>query len=232
MVKYKKKRMKSVASIMLKTSAYNRRKRRSRTFPVALPPGLIDPRTQSQRDAADTTRATKIAKKLSGLDKNAQRRATRLAEKMGGLVPVPARVVIMKDGRIDLNRSGFGFQKGHSGNPSGRVKIPTEVIQTARANTLVAIAALVKVCQRGRNENAVVNAAEAILNRAWGKPLEKMELTGAEGGPIQHEDVTPLTVAEKAARILQILNAAGAEGAGQTVKTVHSRVASQPRAAV
>jgi len=167
------------------------------------------------------------------LDPNAKRRAIQLAGRIaGGLVPAAVVKVWDKEGRVDLIKSGYGFKKGVSGNPSGGVKIPTEVIQTARASTLIAITALVRVCTRGRNENAVVNAAEAILNRAWGKPLEKMELTGAEGGPLQHEDVTQLTIAEKAARILQIINAAIAAGARRPAVAVQPRVVAQSRTSV
>ena len=72
--------------------------------------------------------------------------------------------------KTDRNRDGR-FKKGQSGNPGGRPKIFTEVKQAAREHTEAAIAALVGVVN---NEEATaaarVAAANAILDRGWGKP--------------------------------------------------------------
>jgi Family of unknown function (DUF5681) len=72
--------------------------------------------------------------------------------------------------KTDRNRDGR-FKKGQSGNPGGRPKIFTEVKQAAREHTEAAIEALVGVMN---NEEATaaarVAAANAILDRGWGKP--------------------------------------------------------------
>lgn len=81
------------------------------------------------------------------------------------------------------------FKPGVSGNPNGRPKIPQDVIDAARAHTETAIATLVSMCQTSEDDKVRVQAAEAILNRAWGKPTERQEITGANGGPIQQEVV-------------------------------------------
>ena len=76
----------------------------------------------------------------------------------------------MDTGKSDRNRDGR-FKKGQSGNPGGRPKIFTEVKQAAREHTEAAIETLVGVMN---NEEATaaarVAAANAILDRGWGKP--------------------------------------------------------------
>jgi hypothetical protein len=80
---------------------------------------------------------------------------------------------------------GKPFQKGKSGNPGGRPKIPDDVKEAARALTPVAIATLQEVCtDPDAPASARVTAAEALLNRAWGKPSQAVELSGKDGGAI------------------------------------------------
>ena len=68
------------------------------------------------------------------------------------------------------NRDGR-FKGGQSGNPGGRPKIFSEVKQAAHEHTDAAIETLVGVMN---NEEATpaarVAAANAILDRGWGKP--------------------------------------------------------------
>ena len=66
-----------------------------------------------------------------------------------------------------------GFVKGRSGNPGGRPKALEDVQSLARGYTRTAIEALVSVTKKGPPA-ARVAAASAILDRAWGKPPQKL----------------------------------------------------------
>ena len=61
------------------------------------------------------------------------------------------------------------FKPGQSGNPGGRSKAQIDVRDAARAYTQEAIDTLVRVMRSGRPGEAVL-AANALLDRGWGKP--------------------------------------------------------------
>ena len=70
---------------------------------------------------------------------------------------------------------GRPFEKGQSGNPGGRPKVVAEIRQLARERGPEAIAALVKVMTKGKSEAARVAAANALLDRGWGRPKQSDE---------------------------------------------------------
>lgn len=77
------------------------------------------------------------------------------------------------------------FVKGQSGNPGGRPKELGHVRELARKHTEEAIQTLAAI-MRDKNENsrARVAAAEAILDRGWGKPTQPVAGDG-DGGPLR-----------------------------------------------
>jgi hypothetical protein len=79
---------------------------------------------------------------------------------------------------------GTPWPKGKSGNPGGRPKAVAAVRELARQWTEVAIRTLADVCQHGEKEAARVAAAEALLNRAWGRPEQAVQLEGPNGEQI------------------------------------------------
>jgi hypothetical protein len=80
-----------------------------------------------------------------------------------------------------MAKSSTTFKKGQSGNPGGRsprVGPNGETVsQLARQHTADAIACLAEIVNGKANEpRDRINAANALLDRGWGKPKESMEL--------------------------------------------------------
>ena len=71
---------------------------------------------------------------------------------------------------------GRPFPRGRSGNPGGRPKELRDVIELARLHTTDAIETLAAAMNSDSAPWAVrISAANAILDRGWGKPKETTE---------------------------------------------------------
>ena len=80
---------------------------------------------------------------------------------------------------------GGKWMPGHSPNPGGRPKALTAVVEAARSHTVAAIAALAEInSDPAQPAAARVSAAQALLDRGWGKPAQPVDGDG-EGGPVQ-----------------------------------------------
>ena len=62
------------------------------------------------------------------------------------------------------------FIKGYSGNPGGRPKDEHNVNDLARSYTTEALETLVELMREGKDERVRGTAAQALLDRGWGKP--------------------------------------------------------------
>ena len=76
-------------------------------------------------------------------------------------------------------RSGQ-FAPGQSGNPGGRPKDEHRVAELARSYTLEAIDTLVELMRDGKDERVRGTAAQALLDRGWGRAKVEV-VAGAEG---------------------------------------------------
>ena len=72
---------------------------------------------------------------------------------------------------------GRRFQPGNSGNPRGRPKRDFDVAELARQHTNAAVETLAEVMSdRRAPASARVSAAQALLDRGYGRPPQSLDL--------------------------------------------------------
>lgn len=80
------------------------------------------------------------------------------------------------------NRTKQGrFVKGASGNPGGRPALIGDFREKCRERTDAALEALVAALE---DPMARVSAAKVLLEFAWGKASQSVQVTGEEGKPL------------------------------------------------
>jgi hypothetical protein len=74
---------------------------------------------------------------------------------------------------------GRPFPKGQSGNPGGRPKAEGEIRELAQKHGPEALQRLVDL-MGSANERVAVAAAQAVLDRAYGRPVQGLQLAAAD----------------------------------------------------
>ena len=67
-----------------------------------------------------------------------------------------------------------GFQRGRSGNPGGRPKLPAEMREMFRAKAPQALEVLTR-CLQSDDDRIAMMAAQAILDRGYGRPTQSID---------------------------------------------------------
>lgn len=89
------------------------------------------------------------------------------------------------------------FKPGQSGNPGGRPKkTPQELdlIAACKAKTPEALAVITKIMQTGDKDSVRLAAAQSIIERAYGKPVQPADVSVSGGlmiGRIERVIVDP-----------------------------------------
>jgi hypothetical protein len=71
--------------------------------------------------------------------------------------------------------------KGQSGNPGGRRKQDYRIRELAQQYTMEALATLRSIMKKSIDDRARVAAANAILDRGYGKPAQAIDLSAKDG---------------------------------------------------
>ncbi|HEX9743405.1 MAG TPA: hypothetical protein VGA17_11525 [Nitrospiraceae bacterium] len=79
-------------------------------------------------------------------------------------------------------RPGAGRPKGS--RDTATIEQRGTIEELARANSPTAMATLVTIATTGESEAARVSAANSILDRGYGKPMQAMEHSGKNGAPL------------------------------------------------
>ena len=80
------------------------------------------------------------------------------------------------------NHTGKGcFKNGESGNPGGRPKLPADIREAFKARASEALEVLTR-CLQSDDERIAMAAAQAILDRGYGKPVQQVDANISEGG--------------------------------------------------
>jgi hypothetical protein len=89
--------------------------------------------------------------------------------------------------------ANHGGRRPGAGRKKGQVSEAKRIIaEMAREHAETALGVLVEIALHGESEAARVSAANALLDRGYGKPVQGMELTGEDGRPIETRQVSDI----------------------------------------
>jgi hypothetical protein len=103
-------------------------------------------------------------------------------------------------------REGAGRKRGSkipARLPPVKAEIKQELRELAREYSGKALETLVKICESGENETARVAAANALLDRGYGKPSQHVDLAVSKYDSMSEDELRE--VVEERARTLRLL---------------------------
>ena len=104
------------------------------------------------------------------------------------------------------------FKPGQSGNPRGRLPVVGEVRDLARVYTATAIQRLAEIVLFGRDDRVAIAAAEALLDRGWGRPVQGVTFEDRTPPQPSAQPITPgMSATEAAEAYRQMLTRVDAE---------------------
>lgn len=83
-----------------------------------------------------------------------------------------------------------GKRPGAGRKPGAVSKAKRQLSEMAKDHAEAALKTLADIAKSGTSESARVSAATALLDRAFGRPMQSHEHSGPNGGPIQSVDLT------------------------------------------
>ena len=92
---------------------------------------------------------------------------------------------MLPENRSVTERRKLKFRKGQSGNPGGRPKVLGEVQELARQCAPTVIVELARLALRAKSETARIAAIRELLDRAYGRPRQVVEVSVPAGDPLQ-----------------------------------------------
>ena len=86
----------------------------------------------------------------------------------------------------------MNWEKGKSGNPGGRPRQNPKIRELAQENSQAALQTLISLMKNPRVAPSTrAAAANSILDRAHGRPVSSLELSGLDGEKLNPEDSSP-----------------------------------------